>query len=202
MHIGGLAYGSAWDEQWGMPTRKADFFDIKGDLEELVSPLVVRFERAAHPALHPGRSAAIFAEDRRIGWAGELHPKWQQKYELPAAPVLFELDAEALMDIALPRFSPVSKFPPVVRDLAVVVPENVEVVALLDVLRGLQQPLVKDIFLFDVYRGKGMADHEKSLAFRIVMQDTDKTLTDQETDQAMASLSQSLVMRFGARLRG
>ena len=95
-----------------------------------------------------------------------------------------------------------SKFPPVVRDLAVVVPEHAEAVALLDALRGLQQPLVKDIFLFDVYRGKGMADNEKSLAFRIVMQDTDKTLTDQESDQAMANLSQSLVIRFGARLRG
>ncbi len=202
MYIAGLAYGSAWDEQWGVPTRQVDYFDIKGDVEELVSPLAVRFERATHPALHPGRSASIVIGDRHVGWAGELHPKWQQKYELPAAPVLFELDATSLMEVSLPRFLPVSKFPPVVRDLAVVVPEHAEAVALLDALRGLQQPLVKDIFLFDVYRGKGMADNEKSLAFRIVMQDTDKTLTDQESDQAMANLSQSLVIRFGARLRG
>ncbi len=200
-YIAAMAYGSATDEQWGDPSRPVDFFDIKGDIEALLSPKSVKCERAPHPALHPGRSARVVVDGLAVGWVGELHPRWQQAYELPLAPVLFELDADLLLVRSLPDYHDVSKFPPVVRDMAVVVAENLAVDTLFQALQERRPAVVQDIRLFDVYRGKGIAPGEKSLAFRIVMQDTAKTLTDQDADSAMALLSQILIDRFGAKLR-
>jgi len=135
--IGGLAYGPAFDEQWGAkPSRTVDFFDVKGDVEALFAPVVPRFVKAEHPALHPGRSARIEVDGRAVGWIGDLHPRWMQKYDLPHAPVLFEIESEALMQRALPVPSDVSKFPPVRRDIAIVVDQKVEVQALIDELES------------------------------------------------------------------
>src|SRR6266436_6946125 len=103
VRIGAAAYGPVLDEQWDTSARGVDFFDVKADLENLVAPLPVRFEPAAHPALHPGRSARVLVDGKPAGWIGELHPKWQQKYELPQPPVLFEVDAEPLESVPLPR---------------------------------------------------------------------------------------------------
>jgi phenylalanyl-tRNA synthetase beta chain len=130
--FGALAYGPAQDEQWGAATRNVDYFDVKGDLEALLSPAVARFVKAEHPALHPGRSARIELNGRAVGWIGELHPRWMPKYDLPHAPILFEIEADALIQRALPVPSDVSKFPPVRRDIAVVVDQKIEVQALLD----------------------------------------------------------------------
>ena len=138
---------------------------------------------------------------RPIGWVGELHPRWQQKYELPSAPVLFELDAAPILALELPRYSEVSRFPPVIRDLAVVVAESASAQALLDALERSRPAAVQGIRLFDVYRGKGIPAGLKSLAFRVVIQDTAKTLTDGDADAAMARLTQVLAAKFGAKLR-
>ena len=124
--IGGLAYGPALEEQWGAASRNVDFFDVKGDVEALFAPVVPRFVKAEHPALHPGRSARIEIDGRAVGWIGELHPRWLQKYDLPQAPILFEIEADALMERALPVPSEVSKFPPVRRDIAIVVDQKVD----------------------------------------------------------------------------
>lgn len=202
MYLGGIAYGSDAPEQWGINTRTVDFYDVKGDIESLFSPLQAGFERFSHPALHPGRSARIMLRGEAMGFVGELHPRLQQKYELPMAPVLFEINAHMLLDVGLPAYSEVSKFPPIVRDMAILVREDVEVDAVLGELRTASDGLVREIRLFDVYRGKGIAEGEKSLAFRIVMQDTAKTLTDSDADNAMARLTQALAVRFGAKLRG
>ncbi|OFZ90611.1 MAG: phenylalanine--tRNA ligase subunit beta [Betaproteobacteria bacterium RBG_16_64_18] len=203
VRVGAIACGPALDEQWGERARAVDFFDIKGDLEALLAPLRARFEPAVHPhpALHPGRAARVMLGGTPIGWVGELHPRWQQKYELSAAPVLFELDAAPILALELPRYSEVSRFPPVVRDLAVVVSESAPAQALLDELEASRPAVVQDIRLFDVYQGKGIPAGQKSLAFRVVMQDTAKTLTDGEADAAMAQLIRSLAAKFGARLR-
>ncbi len=199
--IGAIAYGPALEEQWGMPERGVDFFDVKGDLETLLAPKHIRFEAAVHPALHPGRSARVMLAGRPIGWVGELHPRWQQKYELPSAPVLWELDAAPLLKLDLPQYVQASNFPPVIRDLAVLVAESVAVQALLDALMRARPAAIQDIQLFDVYRGKGITAGQKSLAFRVVIQDTAKTLRDEEADAIMARLTQVLATEFGARLR-
>jgi phenylalanyl-tRNA synthetase beta chain len=199
--LGGLAYGGELPEQWGSTSRNVDFYDVKGDLEALLAPHVARFEKVVHPALHPGRSAQIVLNDAVIGVIGELHPQWVQKYELPLPPVVFELDLEALKRAELPQYAEVSRFPPVVRDLAIVVDQNVALQTLLDGLSAHRQSLVQDIRLFDVYTGKGIDSGKKSLAFRIVMQDTQRTLQDAEVDAAMQHLVAYLQSAFAAQLR-
>jgi len=199
--LSALAYGSALPEQWGSALRNADFFDVKGDLERLLVPLTARFEKTAHPALHPGRSAAVVVDGRTIGFVGELHPRWQQKYELPLVPVLFELDLDALTVIPLPRYAEVSRQPPVIRDIAIVVDQALELQQLDDGLRRNSPAIVRNIKLFDVYAGSGVEAGKKSLAFRIVMQDTQKTLLDADVDAAMQELTAYLNEAFAARLR-
>jgi phenylalanyl-tRNA synthetase beta chain len=209
--IGGLAYGPALDEQWGAPTRVVDFFDVKGDVEALFAPVAPRFVKAEHPALHPGRSARIEVDGRAVGWIGDLHPRWLQKYDLPHAPVMFEIEADALMQRALPAPSDVPKFPPVRRDIAIVVDQNVEVQALLDELKNAQsEPACKSVTkvaLFDEFRPKsstsgGLGAHEKSLAFRVTLQDTGGTLQDETVEVAIKTLVDRLARVHGARLRG
>jgi phenylalanyl-tRNA synthetase beta chain len=202
LRVGGLALGPALDEQWGAEKRAADFFDVKRDVETLLAPRVAAFERAPHPALHPGRSARVVLDGAPVGWIGELHPQWQEKYELPLAAVVFELDLEPLLAAAVPRYADVSKFPPVLRDRAVIVDESVPAGELIHAVKSFRPALIRDVTLFDLYRGKGIAEGKKSLAFRVVMQDTARTLTDAEVDGALADLQGLLSARFGAQLRG
>lgn len=199
--LAGLAYGSAQPEQWGGVTRNVDFFDVKGDLEILLAPTIARFEKAVHPALHPGRSARVMIAGQEIGFIGELHPRWVQKYDLPLAPVVFELDLDALKRAELPQYSEVSRQPPVIRDLAIVVDHDLELQSLLDSMRANSPSLVQDIRLFDLYTGKGVESGKKSLAFRIVMQDTQRTLQDAEVDAAMQQMLVYLQQAFAAQLR-
>ena len=201
IHLGALAYGPAIDEQWGGETRLVDLFDLKGDIEALLFPKTARFEAATHAALHPGRTAKIFLDGKPIGWLGELHPRLQQKYELPRPPVLFELEIEPLLNQVLPQFQIVSKFPPMTRDISVLVSEATPVQALLDAMNRVRPSAVQGIGLFDLYRGKGVAEGEKSLAFRVVIQDTGRTLTDQEADAIKAGLLYVLTAEFGVKLR-
>ncbi len=198
--LSGLCYGSVVPEQWGEPARDVDFYDIKADVEMLTGGRA-RYEAAKHPALHPGQSARVMLDGRAIGWIGGLHPQWQQHYQLPRGVMLFELDTVPLLDRGLPVFSGVAKFPPVRRDLALVVEESVPVQALLDSLLEARTELVQEIRLFDQYRGKGIDQGKKSLAFLVVMQDTQKTLTDEEADAAMAKLVDAAAKKHGAVLR-
>lgn len=199
--LAGLAFGGALPDGWASGGRRVDFFDVKGDIEALLAPAVLRFEKLLHPALHPGRAARVLADGRDIGCIGELHPEWVQKYDLTTAPVLFELEFDAVKKGKLPAYSEVSKFPVVVRDLAVVVDRDLALQSLVDGLEKQLPGLVTDLQLFDVYAGKGVPENKKSLAFRIVMQDTQRTLLDSEVDAAMQQLVSCLEQAFGAQLR-
>jgi phenylalanyl-tRNA synthetase beta chain len=207
--IGGLAYGTFVPEQWANATRAVDFFDVKGDLERVLDPLDFVTESASHPALHPGRSAKIFlvAIKNRIevGWIGELHPGLQQAYELPQAPVLFELDLEPIRELGLPVPEELSKFPAVQRDLAVVVKQAISAQSLLDAMTASKQNFVRNIELFDEFRPKSgsssMADDEKSLAFRVTLLNPQETLQDTQIDAVMASLLGAVEKKCAARLR-
>lgn len=204
--VAAIAYGPVAEEQWGQPTRNVDYFDVKGDLEALFAPKALRFVKAEHPALHPGRSAQIVLDGQVIGFIGELHPRWQQKYDLPLAPVMFEVDAEALRAREMPVYQEISKFPAVVRDIALVVKQAVPAQDLLDVFiaEGQANPacaIMQAIVLFDEYRGKGLENDEKSLAFRFTLQDTQTTLQDDKVDAAMAAFVASAEKKHGAKLR-
>ncbi len=198
--VAGLAYGTALPEQWGTAARNVDFYDVKADVEALFAPTALSFVAAAHPASHPGRSAQILLNGQAVGWIGELHPQWQQQYDLPQPVVWFELDQAALMQAAVPRAAEISKFPPVRRDLAVVVDESMAVQSLLDAMQSENAPNVIELALFDLYRGKGVEEGKKSLAFRVLLQDTKKTLTDAEIEPSVARLL-AVLQKQGAQLR-
>ena len=199
--LAGLAYGGALPEGWGSGARKVDFYDIKGDLEALLAPAALRFEKLVHPALHPGRSAKVLRDGVAIGCIGELHPEWAQKYDLPMAPVVFEVDFAVVTATTVPVYADVSKFPPVIRDLAIVVDRDLALQTLKDGLKDKLPPLVQDVQLFDLYAGKGVPENKKSLAFRIVMQDTQRTLQDAEVELAVQQLVSCLEQAFAAELR-
>jgi phenylalanyl-tRNA synthetase beta chain len=204
--LGLLAFGPALDEQWGAATRIVDYFDVKGDLQRWFGSAELRFERADSPSLHPGRSARIVLGGADIGMLGSLHPALQQQLELPQAPMLAEIDAAALTTRPVPEFADVSNFPPVIRDLAFVVPDVVFAQQMLDEMWSAVHStpagrVVKDIKLFDEYRGKGLENKEKSLAFRFWMQDTERTLSDLLVDSALAVVIDRVEHAVGGRLR-
>ena len=207
--IGGIVYGTSVPEQWATATRVVDFFDVKGDLERVLDPLYFVTESAGHPALHPGRSAKVLLKTSTgflpIGWIGELHPGLQQAYELPLAPVLFELDFEPIRELGLPIPKDLSKFPAVQRDLALVVKQHVSAQSLLNEMLASKQNFVLNIELFDEFRpkagSKSMADDEKSLAFRVTMLNPNETLQDPQIDAVMASLLGAVEKKCAARLR-
>lgn len=201
-----IAYGPVTEEQWGLDSRNVDYFDVKADLEALFAPKTLTFAKLEHPALHPGRSANILLDGNVVGFIGELHPRWQQKYDLPLAPVLFEVDTQALQQIDVPFYKEISKFPAVTRDLALVVKHAVSMQDLMDVFVSEKQAnpichILQVVVLFDEYRGKGLESNEKSLAFRFTLQDTQLTLQDDLVDAAMAAFVAAAGTKLDARLR-
>ena len=205
MRIAGLAYGPADPLQWGEKERPVDFFDVKGDVEALCAPAVATFAPASHPALHPGRSARVEIDGKAIGHIGELHPKWRQQFELPGAPVLFELDLPALQTRWLPSYVPLPRQQPVWRDLAVIAKDSVTHAELKFAIASVPGGLVRSANLFDLYKpAKSSADFaadERSLAIRLEIRDDETTLTDERIDNVVTEVLLALRERVGARLR-
>lgn len=204
--IAALVHGPVADEQWGQAARNVDYFDIKADLEALLAPKIARFMKTDHPALHPGRSAQIILDGKSIGFIGELHPRWQQKYDLPLAPILFEVDAHALQACDIPAYREISKFPAVVRDMALVVKQEISMQDLIDafLLEKKENPschIMQAVVLFDEYRGKGLESGEKSLAFRFTLQDTQTTLQDEAVNAVMSAFFATVNKKHDAKLR-
>ena len=199
-HVAGLCYGASSPEQWSESERDFDFYDVKA-LVEMLTHGQAEYRQETHPALHPGQSARVYLQGKAIGWIGKLHPKWQQKYDLPKSATLFELEARLLLSTALPAYEEVSKFIAVRRDIAVVVDDSVEAGAIVDAVVAAKISLLQKIQLFDIYQGKGIEGGKKSLAFLILIQDTHKTMVDSEAEAAMAELLKLLEDKFGAQLR-
>jgi len=201
--VAGLAWGPAAGLQWGEKERGVDFFDVKGDVEALLSPLNARFVADVHPAMHPGRCAAVEVDGQVIGHVGELHPRWRQAYELPSAPVLFELDLDTVLARPLPAPQPLPRQPGAVRDIALVVADTVGHDALIAALGD--DPLVRRVTLFDIYRpaqpSGGLAAGERSLALRLDLLDPAATLTDERIDAVVAAAVVRAAKAHGARLR-
>ena len=208
LRLGGLAYGAVDGPQWGSAERSTDFFDVKGDVESLLAPRKPRFVAAEHPALHPGRSARIELNGHAIGWIGELHPRWRQSYELPVAPLVFELDASALASWSLPAYAPLAKQLPVQRDIALIVDDTVSHDALLQGIAAANTGgLLRAARLFDVYRPKQptaeIAAGQRSMAVRLELLDDDETLTDERIAAAEKAVVDRLIAdRLALRLRG
>lgn len=206
MRVAGLAYGPRSQLHWCQSDKAVDFFDIKGDVEALLAPLQAVFAPAAHPAMHPGRCASVSVAGKPIGFVGELHPQWRQSYELAQAPLLFELELDAVLQRHVPIFKTVSKLQPVERDISVIVQESVTHAALMAAIHQANtQGLLKGATLFDVYRPQqanaSMQLDEKSLAVRLVLSSDVATLTEDAIETAVQAVRESLEGQLQARLR-
>ncbi len=205
MRVAALAYGPVDGLQWGEQERAVDFFDAKGDVEALLAPRVATFVPDVHPALHPGRCARVEVDGRVLGHVGELHPKWRQAYELPHAPVVFELDLDGVLDRPLPQFKALPRQQAALRDVALVVGASVGHDALLAALKADSQGIVRGATLFDIYTpampAAGFTAGERSLAIRLELLDDEATLTDERIEAAVAAAVQRATAACGARLR-
>ncbi|HHH46449.1 MAG TPA: phenylalanine--tRNA ligase subunit beta [Thiotrichales bacterium] len=204
-YLGALACGEVAGHQWGVRARRADFFDLKGDLEHLLS-LTGReadfsFEPASHPALHPGRAARILDRGRAVGWIGTLHPQLAEMLEIPSDVQLLEIRAEALEQVRLPTFEPLSRFPAIRRDLAVLVEERVPASAIVETVREAAGERLREVFPFDVYQGENIEKGRKSMALGLILQDASRTLTDEDVEQIMQRVVKALRDRLDATIR-
>ena len=206
LRVAAMAYGPVQPAQWGVPEHVVDFYDIKADVEALMAPAALRFEPAEHPALHPGRCARVWLGEQAIGFVGELHPRWRQAWDLPHAPVMFELEMSAVVERAVPAFAGVSRHQAVERDLALWVDEQVTHAALVHAIWAAPtQGLLRDALLFDVYRPTAKpgetAAREKSLAVRLTLNSDEATLTEAQIEAVVAAVVQQLQTSLQARLR-
>lgn len=201
--IGGLAAGGARPEQWGTASRGVDFYDVKADVAALLGAAAseYRYEAATHPALHPGRSARILRGEQAVGWIGALHPQVVAQLDLPEAPYVFELDWAAVQDVAVPKAQPLSEFPSSRRDLALVVAETVTAQQIVDVVQQAGGNMLQKVFVFDIYRGKGLGEASKSVALGLIFNDYSRTLTLEEIDAAVTAVTRAAAQKLGAAVR-
>jgi phenylalanyl-tRNA synthetase beta chain len=204
LRIAAVACGDASAEQWGVPARRVDFHDLKGDLDSLAALSGAELEyRAAQPAwAHPGRAAEVLREGAVLGAIGELHPRLQQAIGLDHPVVAFELDLDPLRQRAVPRARTLSRFPSVRRDLAFVVAQDVPWEAVAGTVRSAAGEALRDLQLFDRYVGKGVESGFKSLAMGLILQEDSRTLTDREVDAVVADVTAALESAHAARIRG
>tara|TARA_B100000700_G_scaffold295203_1_gene357916 strand:+ start:20879 stop:23260 length:2382 start_codon:yes stop_codon:yes gene_type:complete len=203
--MGALVCGNRDPEGWAARGDKVDFFDLKGDLESLLAmggePDAWRFEPGEHSALHPGQAARVLYRGEEAGWIGTLHPAVRAELGLKVEAVLFEVRLDVLSQGQLPAFTPLSRYPEVRRDLAMLVDESLPVQSLLDCLREQAGEWLTEINLFDVYQGKGVEDGHKSVALGLTWQHPSRTLNDEEINQLVDAIVTESGQRFGARLR-
>lgn len=203
--LAGAVTGSVAAEQWGMPGRGVDFYDVKGDIEALAAlrglGATCRFSATRHPALHPGQTAAIHFGEDFVGWVGTLHPGIQAQLGLDQQVLLFELRLPALTAAQVPQFQEISRFPAIRRDIAVVVPEETPAQNVLACIKKVAGKLLVNLELFDEYRGERIDSGRKSLAMGLTLQDSSRTLKEAEIDDLMGRLIATLRADLGAQLR-
>ena len=205
VRIAGLASGPALPEQWGSTAVNVDFFDIKADvlaiLELTGEASGIRFAEVEHPALQPGQAAQVIRDGKTIGVLGKLHPTVQKAFDIKRSVFVFELDALAALSSSAPKAEAVSRFPAIRRDIAVLVGQDIRAAELLETIQEGKDDLIRDVKIFDVYTGPGIEAGLKSVALGLILQETSRTLTDQDADSAMAAAVQKLQEKFGAKLR-
>lgn len=203
--LAGLALGARLPEQWGIETTAVDFFDVKADVEALLAatgrPETFSFEPAQVACLHPGRSARILREGTPVGCLGEMHPELVRALDFAGAPVLFELDFEAATQVELPQFRDISRFPQVRRDVSFTLDEATPLSRVRERVTFVASSLLRDLRVFDVYRGAGVENGRKSVALGLIFQDKNRTLTDTDVDAVMAAIHGDLVGTLGAKIR-
>ena len=205
VRIAALATGTAMPEQWGIRSQTIDFFDIKADLVAVLElagdASDISFRPLEDPALQPGQAAAVVRDGRDIGVVGKLHPGVAKRFDLKRDAYVFELDALQALASAAPVAEPVSRFPVIRRDIAVLVKQDIAAEELVQAVAGAAPDLMRDVRIFDIYTGPGIEAGLKSVAISLILQETSRTLTDDDADAAQAAAVQKLRDAFGAELR-
>lgn len=202
--IGAAVAGPSLPEQWSFRSEPIDFFDIKRDVEallELLGHTNIAFAPTEHPALHPGQAARVSVGERPLGLVGALHPALEKRFDLKGRCYLFELDLDGLRAPAAAPYRPPSKFPPVRRDLAVELDDEVAVADVAQSIRRGGGEMLKDLQLFDVYRGQSIDSGKKSLAFNLIFQGSSSTLKDEQVDEAVEAIKSALKADVDGELR-
>ncbi len=203
--VAGVVYGNVLPEQWAATEQKLDFFDVKGDVEALMA-LTGRaedfsFSADTHPALHPGQAARIALDGKSVGWLGALHPSIESRLGLSGQTFLFEIEAEALFSGTVAKFSEISKYPAIRRDIALVLERAIPSSAVSEVVQRVAPDTLQNLKLFDVYEGEHIDSGRKSLALGLTLQAQSRTLTDEEVDSAIEQIVTTLASELGAALR-
>ncbi len=203
--LAGLIYGENLSEQWGEGSRNVDFFDLKADLEAILSltgsPEEYEFKVAEHSSLHPGQTAKIVRKGESVGWIGMLHPALADKLDLAGDTFLFEIKLDLMFGEQLPTFAPLSKFPSIRRDISILVDETVTFGQITDCIRQVAPEILQEIRLFDVYTGKNIDFGRKSLALGLILQETSHNLTDEDAEGVMTRIINALSDKLNAQLR-
>ncbi|NDE01817.1 MAG: phenylalanine--tRNA ligase subunit beta [Gammaproteobacteria bacterium] len=203
--LAALLCGTRWPEQWGGGREAADIFDLRADLESVLSLTgdLPGFEFVVDSlsCLHPGRTARLTREGKTVGWLGELHPELVRALGFAVPPCLFEIDVDSALAVRYAAFEAPSRFPQVRRDLAFIVEENVAARTIIDAVESAKVSGFRHSFVFDVYRGAGIETGRKSVALGLILQDKDRTLTDEETDRVVARVRDALRSSCGAVFR-
>ena len=202
--LAGLVLGTAYSEQWTEKSRKVDFYDVKADIQAMfaLAGCEVNFHSATHVSLHPGQTAQIVTLDGQIiGWLGMLHPNLEKKLGFDTQVFLFELDQNLMLNKRISVFKSLSKYPSVRRDLALIVDEVITASEIINCVKKSTGPVLQDVIIFDVYRGKGIEEGKKSMALSLVIQDDTQTLTDSEIDAIVSRLLLLLANEKNAKLR-
>ncbi len=205
MHFAGVMSGTAYPYQWGVTERAADFYDLKGAIDNLFIRVFPNAEMiykpAEHPALHPGQTAEIFLNGAKIGIIGALHPLILQKLDVKEAVFVFDIDLSALPAITQKSSASISRFPEIRRDLAILVDQTIPAAQIQDTIKGSAGDWLKECFIFDVYQGKGIAPGMKSVALGMILQHPARTLVDEEVVELTDRVMTALKGQLGAELR-
>ena len=205
MRVAGLAYGSAAPEQWAAPAQNVDFFDIKSDVSALLNTVGpgsnFDFVATEHPALQPGQVANILRGKDVVGVIGKLHPQVAKLFDLDKGVLVFELDMELAFATTVRVAKNVSKFPMIRRDIAIVVSDEVSAAALVAAVESAAPELIQNVKIFDIYKGAGIEAGLKSVALGLILQETSRTLTDDDADAAKSAAVSKLQREFAAVLR-
>jgi phenylalanyl-tRNA synthetase beta chain len=203
--LAGLLSGDVQPEQWGAIRRAVDFFDAKGHLESLFSLTgcleSFKFSPEHHPALHPGQSARIYRDEQPVGWLGALHPQVAKSLDMDHTMYLFEITTDSLESGRLPSYVPVSRYPTIRRDLAIVVDQSVTAQNVQDCVKNVAAKTLQKIELFDMYMGEGIDSGRKSLALGLTFHDLSRTLKDEEVEKVRQQIIEKLQSDLGATLR-
>lgn len=203
--LAGLCFGIRAALDWSEPARPYDFYDIKGDVETLLSfsskESNYHFEKGDHPALHPGQSSKISINGKTIGYVGALHPALTPLWDLTTAPFLFELDLDLLSETTIPHYQSLSKFPLIRRDLSFLVDKSVSAQALIDCIKQQDNLFLQDVKIFDQYQGKNIPEDQKSLAVALTLQHPERTLVESEVNELMEKIILQLQNTFSVSLR-